>query len=171
MNARTVIYMGTLAKVLAPGLRIGYVVAPAHVVTRIVALRRHIDRQGDHAVEGAVAELIEDGELERHAKRNRRIYGERREALLECLRREFGDQLHCEVPPGGLGLWARARIPGGVERFVERAAAQNVFLQHGGQFTFDGRPSEFLRLGFPCLKPDELRRAVRLLAQLARKAS
>ncbi|HET9953541.1 MAG TPA: PLP-dependent aminotransferase family protein [Polyangiaceae bacterium] len=170
-NAKCVVYLGTLAKVLAPGLRIGYMVAPEHVVERILALRRFIDRQGDHAVEAAVAELIEDGEFDRHAKRTRRAYLERRETLIEGLKREFGERLHYDLPHGGLGLWLRADLPMGAQRFTELAAEQQVHLQHGGQFSFDGRASEFLRVGFPRLNQTEIERALRILGQIAKSSS
>ena len=164
--ARSVVYVGTLSKILAPGLRIGYLVARAEIVERVLRLREVIDRQGDHCVERAVAELLEDGELDRHAKRVRRAYLERREALAESLRSELGDALSFEVPPGGLAFWARARLAMGVERFAERALARGVALQQGRPFAFDGRPREFLRIGFPAHTPAELRRAVRVLASV-----
>src|SRR5690606_8335190 len=102
-----VVYIGTLSKVLAPGLRIGYVVAPRPLLERMAALRTIIDRQGDSASEAAVAELLEDGEVERHARRVRRIYGERREVLAHELTRQLGDHLSFELPKGGMALWIR----------------------------------------------------------------
>ena len=96
-----VVYIGTLSKILAPGLRIGYVVAPRPLVDALTALRGYVDRQGDHAVEHAVAELMEDGEVQRHARRARAAYAERRDVLADALERTLGDTVSFARPPGG----------------------------------------------------------------------
>jgi GntR family transcriptional regulator/MocR family aminotransferase len=61
--AGAVVYVGTLSKVLAPGLRLGYVHAPPGVIASLAEHRRYLDRQGDGALELAIAELLEDGEI------------------------------------------------------------------------------------------------------------
>src|SRR5262249_30085891 len=70
-RAGLVVYIGTLSKVLAPGLRIGYLVAPPAVLRSASAIRSLLDTQGDQPTEAAVAALIEDGELQRHLARVR----------------------------------------------------------------------------------------------------
>jgi len=167
--ARVVIYCGTLSKVFAPGLRIGYLIARAEVIERVARLRARIDRQGDHVVERAVAELIEEGELQRHARKVRRLYAERRECLHQLLTRELGAALEYELPAGGLAFWAQFHGAGGVERFAQAALERGVALQTAQRFTFDRKAREALRIGFPALTPEELRRAVKILAAVLRE--
>jgi DNA-binding transcriptional MocR family regulator len=88
------------SKILAPGLRVGFVVAPPPLVERLAAVHTGVDRQGDHGDERAAAELIEDGEVLRHARRVRRIYEARRDALATSLRRALGGTLATSPPVG-----------------------------------------------------------------------
>ena len=106
-RAGVVVYVGTLSKILAPGLRVGYVVAPAPLLERLATLRAVLDTQGDPAIEDAVAELLEDGEVQRHVRRVRRIYRDRRDALADALRRDLGGHVSFDVPAGGVAFWAR----------------------------------------------------------------
>jgi GntR family transcriptional regulator/MocR family aminotransferase len=156
------IYIGTLSKILAPGLRIGFVVAPAPFLHSLAQLRLHSDRQGDHAVECAVAELIEDGELQRHARRARALYKSRRDALAEALDKRLGDRLRFELPHGGLALWARAACD--PVRWSERALERGVAISAGGRFHFAQKPLPFARLGFAACDERELHEAARRLA-------
>jgi GntR family transcriptional regulator/MocR family aminotransferase len=160
-----VIYIGTLSKVLAPGLRLGFVAAPERVIERLAQLRGIFDRQGDHIVEHAVAELIEDGELQRHTRKARRIYGERREALVATIARELPDVLEVALPAGGITLWARVSDGVAVERWRQRALAEGVALATARDFDVEGRVRPFVRLAFARYTPAEMTDAMRRLAR------
>src|SRR5262249_20412895 len=101
-HAGLVVYVGTLSKILAPGLRIGYIVAPPAVLRSLAAIRSLLDIQGDLATEAAIATLIEDGELQRHVARVRRVYANRREILARSLRQTFGDDVDFALAAGGM---------------------------------------------------------------------
>src|SRR5262249_41525579 len=94
----SVVYVGTLSKVLAPRLRIRFAVAPAPVVEHMARERFVVDRQGDHVGERAAAELIEDGTVGRHVRRLRRIYAERRDRLIALLARSLGSVVEVSPP-------------------------------------------------------------------------
>lgn len=164
-SAGVVVYLGTLSKLLAPGLRIGFVFAPPQVLARLTALRVVIDRQGDHAMQRAVAELIEEGEVERHAWRCRRVYAARRLHLSTCLRERLSGVLSFAPPGGGMALWARVADDLCTETWQQAARARGVLFQIGKRFAFDGEPLPFVRLGFACLNESEQSEAVERLRQ------
>ncbi|HWM85122.1 MAG TPA: PLP-dependent aminotransferase family protein [Kofleriaceae bacterium] len=162
-TAGVVIYVGTLSKVLAPGLRLGFAVAPPALIERLAAERSLVDRQGDQVLEAAVAELMVDGELPQHIRRMRGVYRERRDALMDSLRRRLGDSLQVDAPRGGMALWAHA--PGiDVAAWKRRALAGGIAFLVASDYSFHARPAPYLRLGFAALDPDELDQAVRRMA-------
>jgi GntR family transcriptional regulator/MocR family aminotransferase len=162
----SVIYVGTLAKILAPGLRIGFVVASPAVLARLSQQRYFHDRQGNFVVEQAVAELLEDGEVTRHVRRIQRLYRRRRDALVTALQRRLGDALSFAVPAGGMCIWARAAAGVDVMAWRRRAEKAGVIFKTGESFTFDAGPWPYLRLGFARLDEAELDRAVKRLARV-----
>jgi GntR family transcriptional regulator/MocR family aminotransferase len=159
-----VAYVGTFSKVLAPGLRIGYVVAPRPLLARIAAHRLHTDVSGDRVLEYALATLIEEGAIQRHVRRVRREYMARRGVLVEALGRRLGDALTFDVPAGGLGLWVQAPVELDIETWAARARARGAVIATARAFACDGRPRQFARLGFGSLDREELVEGVRRLA-------
>jgi GntR family transcriptional regulator/MocR family aminotransferase len=164
-----VIHIGTLSKVFAPGLRLGYAVAQAPIIEKMAAYRRYIDRQGDHATELALSYLIEDGELSAHIRRMHRLYQERRQVFCESLRSRLGGALSFQVPAGGLALWARLSVAVSAERWCEEAQRLELLVHPASRFRFDGTTAPYLRLGFPRHNAPEIREAVRRLERALRQ--
>jgi GntR family transcriptional regulator / MocR family aminotransferase len=159
-----VAYVGTFSKVLAPALRIGYVVAPRPLLASLAAHRLYIDVQGDRVLEYALAELIEEGAVQRHIRRIRREYAARRDVLVDALRRQLGSALSFDVPAGGIGLWARAADGIDIDAWAARAAQRGALMITAQSLAVDRRPRPFARLGFASLDRSELREGVRRLA-------
>jgi GntR family transcriptional regulator/MocR family aminotransferase len=160
-----IIYLGSLSKVLAPGLRAGFLVAPPSVIDRVVSLREAVDLQGDGAVEAALAELFEDGEVQRHVRRMRRTYAARRDALAAALARHLGGALSFRVPDGGMAIWARVADELDAEAWASAAAVEGVLVRGARMYDFYERPQNFFRLGFSFHDEAELDEAARRLAR------
>jgi GntR family transcriptional regulator/MocR family aminotransferase len=166
-EAGVVIYVGTLSKVLAPGLRLGYVVAPQRLCDVVANIRNTADRQGDPVLEAAIAELLDDGALERHVRRARRVYEARRTHLAGELEKKLGRVMSFVMPAGGTALWATVDDDIDVAAWVERAKAKGILLQDARKFAFDAKPRNALRLGFAQLDEKEQTAAVeRMVAAL-----
>jgi GntR family transcriptional regulator/MocR family aminotransferase len=161
----SVLYIGTLSKILAPGLRAGFVVAPAPVIARLTSLRVASDLQGDLVTECALAELFENGELGRHVRRMRETYRGRRDALVAALRHELGAELEFEVPSGGMALWARVREDIDIDDWARRALAHGVAFRAGRMYDFQGARQPYTRLGFTYHDEGELAVAARRMVQ------
>lgn len=164
-RAGVVIYIGTLSKVLAPGLRIGFVVAPLALLPRLRAIRSNIDLQGDQCLEYAIADLLEDGEIQRHVARMRRVYRARRDALVQALRQMLPDALTFRPGPGGTALWCAVAEGIDLEAWALRARAEGVALPTGRRYDFEARHLPFIRLGFTSLNEREIAEATRRLAR------
>lgn len=168
-SSGNLIYIGTLSKVLAPGLRIGYVVGPKALIDALAAIRSHIDSHGDAITETAVAEWIEEGDLERHARRVRRVYLQRRQALDEALQSQLGGAIRYSLPNGGMALWVQCLLDKDADGWAARALDRGVRVSPASLYRLDRRNIPFMRMGFAKLNEEELQRAVKILARLHRK--
>jgi GntR family transcriptional regulator/MocR family aminotransferase len=164
-RAGVVVYIGTLAKIVAPGVRLGYVAGPRPLLESVAAHRHAVDRQGDHSLECAVAEMLEQGDVQRHARRARRIYQMRRDSAVKHLRAQLGDAVSFTVPPGGISIWTAVAPEIDVDGWAERAARRGLIMQTARKYSFDGQPRPFFRLGFAALTEEEMRDALRELGR------
>ena len=147
--AGVVVYMGSLSKVVAPGLRLGFVVGPQAVVDALALRRYTADRQGDQVLERAVAELLEDGLLQRHVRKMRRIYQARRTVLAEELERHLEGVVGFRLPPGGMSLWLQTEPALDVEAWAHRAERQGVLFHQGATTTSPAGPAPTCGWAFP----------------------
>jgi GntR family transcriptional regulator/MocR family aminotransferase len=102
-----VIYIGTFSNVMFPGLRLGYLVVPLTLVQAFARAKWLSDRQTASLEQAALADFLCEGHLERHVRRMRRLYGRRREAMVDALVRHFGSRVEICGEPAGMHMTAR----------------------------------------------------------------
>ena len=159
-----VLYVGTLSKVLAPGLRTGWVVAPRPLVATMTRIRSAADRQGDRPLEAALAELFDDDTIGRHIRRMRRIHLERRTAAVAALTKHLSGSVRFTIPQGGMALWLDVDPALDPDAWAAAAAARGVAVAPGSRFTLDGTARPNLRLGYCSHDPGELELGIARLA-------
>jgi 2-aminoadipate transaminase len=168
-NPEGCVYLGSFSKVLAPGLRLGFVVAPKAVYPKLLQAKQAADLHSPGFNQRMVAEVMKDGFLERHVPTIRTLYKTQRDAMLDALAREMpvGDPdrtLTWNTPAGGMFLWAR--LPKGMNAvdLLPFAVEQGVAFVPGAPFYADHGDERTLRLSFVTPSVDEIHRGVAALA-------
>ncbi|WP_182959423.1 MocR-like pyridoxine biosynthesis transcription factor PdxR [Pedobacter gandavensis] len=165
-TAHNVIYISSLSKLIAPAVRIGYVAGPEDFIDSLAALRMTIDRQGDPVMEHAVAELMEEGLVNKHAKRALAVYRARRALMAKYLDLYMKDLANYELPEGGLAFWLVFKKPQNTNQLAEQLLKNGVQVISTERFSFDEQPLNALRLGYASLEAEEMERGIRLIAAL-----
>lgn len=167
-----VAYVGTFSKALLPGLRIGYVIPPRHLVAPLADARRLIDGHGDLVAQGALSRLIASGEFAAHMRRARRAYRTRHAALVTGLAASGFDRLR--VLPSRAGLHLCTELPdaaaGTARRVRDAAGVAGVLVETLDAYCAD-RPREGLVLGFGALPLDQLPDALHTLQSALRRTA
>ncbi len=158
-----VIYVGSLSKVLAPGLRVGYLVASKEIIDQCASEVMLIDRQGNSVTELAVAALLESGEIKRHIRRTLKVYNERRNVLIDLLQNELGEFVNFDSPNGGLAIWLRLNDGIEINNLVKNALLEKVKILPGSLFSESDVNINGIRLGFGSLNANELTTGVHRL--------
>src|SRR5579871_3879704 len=159
-----VLYLSTFSKVLAPGLRLGWIVAPPDVIARLAQIKQSSDLHTSSFVQMVAFEVARDGFIDEHVKLIRRVYKERRDAMLQALEDFFPPGVSWTRPAGGLFLWVT--MPAGVNsrRLLDQALRQNVAFVPGEAF-FPGQHSgSHMRLNFSNAQPEQIREGIRRLS-------
>ncbi|MDI1298079.1 PLP-dependent aminotransferase family protein [Methylotenera sp.] len=154
--SKNVIYIGSLSKVLAPGFRIGYIVASADVIEQCAAQITLIDRQGDSISELAVAELLFTGEIKKHNLRTLKIYKERCNYMASLLSKELNGFVDFQQPQNGLAIWLNINQVVDIHLLSADAALEKVSFTSTASLSHISGQSLGIRLGFANLNNDEI---------------
>ena len=161
-----VIYLGSLSKTLAHGLRLGYVVAPAHLIRELRALRRLMIRHVPTNNQQAAASFIAHGHQEAFVRRLNLAYRERARVLRQALE-THAPSLQPVSAQGGSALWATAGASVDSRVLAQRLYARGVVIEPGEVFFAGARPPRrHLRIGYSSIPADRIEAGVRLIAEV-----
>ena len=161
-----VFYVGSFSKMLAPSVRLGWIVAPPHLIPKITVLRESMDLESSILTQSAVYEFVSEGLLEPHLAGMNACNLERRDTLMQALNEHFVGLASWTCPQGGLFVWLT--LPEGIntQAMFQRAVDEQVIYIPGSAFSVEGAYQNAMRLNFSSLAPDDLRIAIERLANV-----
>jgi 2-aminoadipate transaminase len=164
-----VIYMSTFSKTVAPGLRMGWVVAPVEVIKKLVQAKQGVDLHTSTFDQMMVYEVVADGFLDEHVKEIRKMYRQRRDAMLAAMEKHFPSEATWTHPKGGLFLWVT--LPEGVDclDLIKEAVENKVAFVPGTAFYADGSGHDALRLTFATCSVDMIDEGIKRLGKVMAK--
>lgn len=151
-----VLYMSTFSKTLAPGFRLGWLVADEDVVNKLTVLKQSADLHTDNLAQFAVAQFFADNDVDAHVKEISDLYGKRKDLMLEGIKKYFPEGVKYTNPEGGMFLWVE--VPGvddTVELFKECLEHDVAFVPGDPFFAGKAQPGAF-RLNYSNMKEDQI---------------
>lgn len=164
------VYLGSFSKVLAPGLRLGYVIAPKLLVPKLLQAKQAADLHTPGFNQRVVHEVIRNGFLDQHVPTVRALYKTHRDAMRQALERHLPSGCDWTVPTGGMFFWVK--LPGGLDSMalLPKAIEQGMAFVPGEPF-FAGEPQKnTLRLSFVTVDPERIEQGVQILGRCVSEA-
>lgn len=162
-----VIYTSTFSKTLAPGLRLGWIVAPVDVISRCVQCKQGMDLHTSTLIQMVAYEVARDGFLEQHVRRIRQVYAHRRDVMLAAMERYFPEEVQWTKPDGGLFLWAWMPEEMDAADVLKVAVdTQRVAFVPGHAFYPDATGRNTMRLNFSNATPEMIEEGIRRLGMV-----
>jgi 2-aminoadipate transaminase len=155
-----VIYLSTFSKILAPGLRLAWVVAPPDVILKLVQAKQGADLHTSTFNQVLAHEVSRGGFLDHHVRLIRSVYSERRNIMLETMQETFPEQVHWTRPQGGLFLWSILPEELDTREVLKAAVKQNVAFVPGAPFFPCGGGYNTMRLNFSNASPEQIREGI-----------
>ena len=162
-----VLYMGTISKTMAPGLRIGWTVGPEPVIYRLGDVKMQTDYGSSSVSQWVMTELFTGGKYDEYLDGLRQELRARRENALDALEHNFAGAAEWNVPAGGFYIWLRFRDKLPMDKIFKDALAQGVLFNPGN--VYDYSENNAIRLSYAYADPEDLRKAVRILAGITEK--
>ena len=160
-----IIYLSTFSKTLAPGIRLGWIVAPPEVINKFVQLKQAADLHTSTFAQMVAFEVARDNFLDEHVRTIRKVYRERRDVMLAALEQHFPAEVTWTHPQGGLFLWVTLPETIDIQKLFRTALDHNVAFVPGDSFYAANHQAQpHMRLNFSNATPEQIREGIRRLS-------
>ncbi len=166
LHRENVIYLGTFSKTLAPGIRLGYMIASERVMDKLIQAKQGADLHTGTYVQMLAYDIASRGILKRHVVKIREVYKERRDVMLQALEEFFPAGTSWTRPQGGMFLWVRCPEGIDTEQLMKKALEEKVAFVPGFAFFPDGRGRNAMRLNFSAMPPEKIRIGIQRLGRV-----
>lgn len=166
MNPEGVIYMGSFSKVLTPGIRLGYVVAPLPMVRRLELAKQAADLHTAQLTQMVVHEVVKDGFLDKHIPTIRELYGNQCKAMLDAMDQHFPKEATWTKPDGGMFIWVELPKHINAMELLDEAIKNKIAFVPGAPFYANEPATNTLRLSFVTVPPERIRAGIEVLGKL-----
>ena len=166
MNPAGVVYMGSFSKVLTPGIRLGYVVAPIPLIRKMEQAKQATDLHTAQLTQMVVYEAIKDGFLDSHIPTIRKLYADQCQAMLDALQAYFPAGTSWTKPEGGMFSWVTLPAHIDASALLKEAVEQQVAFVPGAPFYANAPQQNTLRLSFVTVPPEKIRAGIERLGKL-----
>src|SRR5258706_15893100 len=160
-RSNLVIHIDSFAKVAFPGLRVGWIVAPATAVERLRQVKQTTDLHTDQLAQATLAEFMRRGLFTKHLAKMRKVYASRLQALDEALRKHMPEGTRWPLPEGGMCTWLALPLGFDASELLIHSKERSVLFAPGRYFYVQAPQPNTLRLGFASLDEKQIARGVR----------
>jgi|YNPMSStandDraft_1061717.scaffolds.fasta_scaffold00770_10 2-aminoadipate transaminase len=164
-----IISIFTISKTFAPGLRIGMILANEQIIKKMVILKQSLDLCTSSLNQLIAADFFATGEFYRHIEKVKKVYKEKKDAMLACLERYMPEGVTWTKPEGGLFLWVKLPEHISADDMFEEAIKENVAYVIGSAFHIDGSGKNTMRLNFSYPTLYEIEEGIKRLAKVVKK--
>jgi 2-aminoadipate transaminase len=159
------ILLGSFSKIVAPGMRLGWICASGEIMEKIIVAKQAADLHSNFFSQRVVYQYLADNDIDSHIAVIRKAYGKQRETMVAAVERYFPDEAKCTKPEGGMFLWVT--LPQGIPSLdlFELASKEHVAFVPGAPFYVDGGGTDTLRLNYSCSDEAAIEEGIRRLGK------
>ena len=170
MHKENVLYLSTFSKILAPGIRLGWAVAPENIIKKLVQAKQATDLHTSTFIQMIAHDILKRGILKAHSKEIRKVYGERRHIMTSAMEQHFPEGVKWTKPEGGLFMWTIAPEKINTMELLERAVEEKVAYVPGTVFYPDDSGTNTMRLNFSNARSELIPQGIERLGRVLKDA-